>query len=295
MQQSSGVNILDKTDKSLAPMPGKTRTGEAAAGVEKRTKFAWSTANKKGIFMEIPKTQLNIDGRYQREQVSRGKVLEIARGWDWLMVGAISVIARSDGTYWVFDGGHRTRAAFYRDDINELPCMVHEIDDLTDEAKAFFVRNTMVSNVSAMARHRAAVCAVEPIAERVNELLDRCGLRVSDNKGADVIMCISEVTRCVAADAEVAERLIMFCRDMNRDGAPISGKLLRGMFTLHQRMKPRFDLLERFGDKIAGHSQKEIEIKLRQFAAECGHGGSAVEAKAILGIVNHKNKNRIEW
>lgn len=295
MQQSSSVNILDKTDKSMAPTPGKKKSGEASTAIEKRTKFAWSTANKKGIFMEIPKTQLNIDGRYQREQVSRAKVLEIARGWDWLMVGAISVIARSDGTYWVFDGGHRTRAAFFRDDINELPCMVHEIDDLTDEAKAFFVRNTMVSNVSAMARHRAAVCASEPIAERVNGLLERCGLHATDGKGPNVIQCISEVTKCVAVDAELAERLIVFCRDLSRDEAPISGKLLRGMFTLHQRLKSRFDLLERFGDKIAGHSQKEIEIRMRQFAAECGQGGSAVEAKAILGIVNHKNKNRIEW
>ena len=99
----TGLNILSKVDRSLAPVPNPNR----AVAVSKRDKFDWSTGGSRGEFRWIAKNDLNIDSRYQRDQVSEAKVMEIARDWDWLLLGCISVIEREDGSLWVFDGGHQ--------------------------------------------------------------------------------------------------------------------------------------------------------------------------------------------
>ena len=153
------MNILNKQCKALAPT-----FGNAAASVSKREKFSWAEPCTPGTFLMIEKDALNIDGTYQREEVSKSKVLEIARDWDWKLLGTLSVIMRKDGTFWVVDGGHRCRASFFRDDIKELPCMVFEAEDEKTEAKAFVGTNTMKSSVSAYHKHRAAVKTGEPIA-----------------------------------------------------------------------------------------------------------------------------------
>lgn len=287
----ASVNILSKTDKSLAPAP----RGKATI---KREKFDWSTGGAIGSFAWINKNDLNIDGRYQRDQCSEEKVREIARSWDWLLLGVISVIIRSDGTYWVFDGGHRTRAAFYRDDVKILPCMVHEIENVNDEAKAFVARNTMVSNVAAFDRFKASFCAAEPTAVKVESLLNEFGLTVVKggvNK-AGYISCIGAMQRIADEDYESAKKVLGFCIAIAGEYSVV-GKVLVAMFALQQRFKDKFDIIDRYREKLSKHSQREIEVKMNQFAVECGgKGGAVIGAKAILELINHKSKtNRLEW
>lgn len=291
-RKATGLNILSKVDRSLAPVPSATKV----VAVSKRDKFAWSTGGSRGEFRWIAKNDLNIDSRYQRDQVSEAKVLEIAREWDWLLLGCISVIRREDGSYWVFDGGHRTRGAFYRDDIKELPCMVHEVATVNDEAKAFVARNTMVSNVAAYDRYRASVCAEEPVALSVQSILDEFGLTASKGgtSGAGYLSCIGTLQSCVKEDAEDARKVLRFLLGIAGERIVV-GKVLAAMFLLYRHFKPKFDILEKYGEKINRHSQREIEVKISQFSTECGKGGNVIGAKAILELINHKNRIRLEW
>ena len=72
--------------------------------------------------------------------------------------------------------------------------------------------------------------------------------------------------------------------------------VLIGIFTLQQHFLPQgIDMLAEHGEKILTHSQKEIEIRIRQMRAETGKGGSAVYAKAILDLINKGKRNRIQW
>jgi len=280
------ANILSHVDRSI----GKIQK------MPKREVYKWTSTSKPGVFMMIPKKQLNIDGRYQREEVSREKVMSIARDWDWLIFGTVCVIRRDDGSLWVFDGGHRTRASFYRDDITELPCMVHEISSLTDEAKAFVARNTMVSNVSALARFRASACAEEPVAVQAKEMLERHGLSVVKNSTQpETFSAIGSLVDCIKQNATIAEQALQFACRVNRDAGP-SAMVLIGLFTLQSHfLQQGIDMMAEHGDKILTHSQKEIEIRIRQMRAETGKGGSAVYAKAILDLVNKGKRNRIQW
>jgi hypothetical protein len=286
----AGVNILSKTDKSLAPTP-------AGKPTVKRTKFDWSTGGAIGSFAWIPKGDLNIDGRYQREQCSKEKVHAIARAWDWLLLGVISVIVRSDGTYWVFDGGHRTRASFFRDDVTRLPCIVHELDKVNDEAKAFVARNTMVSNVAAYDRFRASVCATEPTAVKTDAILNAFGLTLvkGGTNNPATIACIGAIQKIISEDYEAAKKVLGFCISIAGQHQ-VSGKVLSAMFTLQQHFKDNVDVIDRYREKLSRHSQREIEVKINQFSTECGRTGSVVGAKAILELVNHKSRsNRLEW
>lgn len=289
MSVNGSVNVLSKVDRSLAPTPG-------GASVIKRTKFDWTPGGKVGEFSWIKKEELNIDGRYQRDQISEEKVREIARKWDWLLLGTVSVIQREDGTFWVFDGGHRTRAAFFRDDVECLPCMVHEIGEVSDEAKAFVARNTMVSNVSAIDRYRAAICAGEPTAVTTQNIMNELGLTAVKGgvtKG-QYLACIGTLQKCVDTNAEDAMKVLEFCLSLAGEHL-VSGKVLSAMFTLHQHYKSDFDVIDRFGEKISRHSQREIEVKIGQFSTECGKGGAIIGAKAILELINHKSRNRLQW
>lgn len=283
------VNILSKVDKSLVGTP-------AGPAVRKVIRYDWSTGGSIGSFAWIKKSELNIDGRYQRDQVSEEKIREIASNWDWLLLGTVSVIEREDVTYWVFDGGHRTRAAFYRDDVDVLPCMVHKIASVNEEAKAFVARNTMVSNVSAFDRFHASVCAKEPVAVTAGEVLEEFGLVAvkGGTSSGKFLSCIGALQKCVEANPDDARKVLGFCLKLAGDSV-VTGKVLSAMFALHQHFKPEFDVIERHGEKISRHSQREIEVKMNQFATECGKGGNVICAKAILDLINHRNRHRLTW
>jgi hypothetical protein len=286
---NSRFNILDKLDKSLI----KSSNGAVTRKVDR---YEWNIDRKLGQFRLISKFQLNIDGRYQRDQVSTKKVMDIASGWDWLLIGTISVIERQDSTFWVFDGGHRTRAAFRRDDIDELPCIVHKLENVNEEAKAFVERNTMVSNVSAFDRFNASVVAEEPIAKSTLEMLTEFGLKPVKGgaQSGDFISCIGALQECVKINHEDAKKTLALCLKIAGDQI-VTGRVLLGMFTLHQHFKPSFDVIDRFREKLERHSQRELEVKINQFRAECGKGGNVISAKAILELINHRLKTKIQW
>lgn len=286
------ANVLDRSDRSLSPVP---RTNGTSVMIPKRRKNNWSFGGKPGRFRKISKSELNIDGRYQRGKVSEAKVQEIARSWDWALLGVILVVQRTDGTYWVFDGGHRTRAAFYRDDVNLLPCMVYSIDELSDEAKAFLGKNLMVTNVSSIDKFKAAVVASDETASKAAKLLKEFGLTVSFSaKNGKQFKCINTLISMIERDELLAKKCLAFC--IGRcENAPVSSAVMRGLFALCQHFSDRVDVLESFGDKLAQYSQREMEVRIRQMRAECGKGGEKVDALALLSLVNKGSKKKLAW
>lgn len=245
--------------------------------------------------MMLAKQQLNIDSRYQRDSVSETKVLKIAKRWDWMLIGVIIVVRRDDGTFWVVDGGHRTRASFYRDDVTEMPCMVYELATVSEEAKAFLGKNLMVTNVSSVDKHKAAVCAEDDTAMVAAKLLDSLGIEVAGTANScNQLKCINTFTNMVRTDQELARRVLVFVLKQG-EGKPASSIVLRGIFALCLRLRDRVDVLSQYGDKLARHSQKEMEVRIRQMRAECGKGGEKIEALAMLSLINKGSRKKLEW
>jgi len=289
-------NILDKADLSQADHP------QGRGQISKIEKYGWVSGAEEGVHTKLPKQDLNIDIRYQREEISKKKVLDIARAWSWLAFGTISVIYRkgvngSDSTYWVFDGGHRTRAAFLRDDIKMLPAMVHRLEDVSEEAKAFIARNTLTSNVSAYDRFNAKVTANEHIPVVTNRVLEEFGLQLvkGGHNGSQYFSAIGALQQCVSVDEPETRRVLRFCQELAGDSC-VTGKVLESMFLIQRHFRDRdIDVINKYGHKIRRHSQKEIEVKMNQFATLAGKGGVVTFAKAILELINHRTRRKLMW
>lgn len=286
------MNILNKTNRSHAPV-----CGSLTNQTPKREKFSWSKPCDPGTFLLVRKEDLNIDGSYQREQVSESKVRTIAREWDWKLFGVLSVILRPDGTLWVYDGGHRCRAAFLRDDILDLPCMVFEVSDKVDEARAFLGSNLIKTFVSAYHKHRAAVITGEPIAIAAQAILNKYGYVTTCTASKTGFAAINTLRMLVKEDAEMAERVFAACVDIagpNQD--PISGDVLEGLFRCQKKLEGKADILTNGHlEKIKKETLAGTEAAMRRERHIVGRGGAVVSAKAILDILNKGKKRKLTW
>lgn len=245
----------------------------------------------------IDKNDLNIDGTYQREQVSDEKLRSIAREWDWKLLGTLAVIRRGDGSLWVYDGGHRTRASFLRDDIQFLPCMVFDVSDEKEEAKAFVGTNTMTSNVSAFHRHRASVKAGEPYSLAVQAMVEKYGYIPSNcaNKSGN-FAAINTLRTLIIQDAEMAERVFEACTRIAGDGAPISGEVIDAIYTCQVKLVGKADILANGHlERLIKEGLTGIEAAIRREKHIVGKGGAVVASKAVLDILNKGKQRRLTF
>lgn len=286
------MNILNKTCKAFAPIPGNS-----GPGVSKMEKYSWETPGPPGEFQWIAKELLNIEGAYQRDEESDEKVMRVARAWDWKLFNTVSVARRPDGTLWAFDAGHRVRAAFLRDDIKLLPCMIHDVEDIKDEAKAFVGTNTMVSNVSAYHKHRASVVAGEPISLRVQKILDKHGYKPSTTaKQKWNFAAIHTLHAKVKQNEELAARVFEACAKIAADGGAISGNVICAIYCCQLWVQGREDILAGVHlDRLMKEGISGIERALRDRKNKEGIGGEAVEARGLLDLLNKGKRRRLTF
>ncbi len=245
----------------------------------------------------IRKEDLNIDGSYQREEVTKQKVYDIARDWDWKLFGTLSVIMRKDGTFWVYDGGHRCRAAFKRDDIIALPCMVFLAEDEKTEAKAFIGTNTMKSVVSAYHKHRASVKTGEPVAVAAQSILEKNGYFATQSVSKSYgFAAIKTLESQVKNDRDLAEKVFAACASIAQDGEPISGAVLDAVFTCQKKLGGKADILTNgYLERMRKETLPGIEAAIRREKHIVGSGGPVVSAKALLDVLNKGKQRRLTF
>lgn len=242
--------------------------------------------------MMVPKEFLNIDDCYQRD-ASAGKVLEIAKHFDWKLFGALSVVKRNDGSLWVYEGGHRCRATFWHDDIKELPCMVFDADGIKDEAKAFVGANTMRSVVSSYYKHRASVGASEPVAIAAQAILDKHGYVVS-NSGTKckTFKAIRTLHTSIEEDPSLADRVFAACVQIAGDDGFVSGEVFYAIFVCANKLSSIADILSgAHFERLVMTGCKGIEKSIHQQKCLTGLGGPAIAAMGVLEVLN-KHKHR---
>ena len=263
--------------------------------IDKVEKYKWAKPASPGEMKLVDKQLLNLDDAYQRERTSEQAVRRIAGHFDWTLFGVLKVAERPDGTLWVFDGGHRLRACFYRSDIQEIPCIVFALAELADEARAFIAGAKMTQRISSMDTFRAATVAMEPSACRTAAILGELGLKA--NKYARLpheIKCIHTVQKCVQENDGLAKRTLAACAQMANE-SPISGQVFGGLFALVAHFNGR-DLLTEYEGALVRLTQKEVERSIRQLSAEVGRGGTTVAAKGIMALLNkNKKTKKLQW
>jgi len=285
------VDILDRTETGLAYPPNKS------TGQPKWEKWKWAKlAPFVGEFRRVPKTALHLDGDYQRDAVSKARVVAIAAEFDWLRFGALAVAERGDKTLWVVDGGHRLRAAMKRVDVTLVPCVVHPSNGVAHEAEKFVDINTAVSWVRPHQRHKAGVVAgLEPFVT-TERLLHKAGYHVSRSPGELWgIRSIGVLNNCVVRDVELAEVMLKLLAIIEPGGEQPTSDVLKGLFQVLIHFgrdaimtKRNIRVLTVAG--FAGITAQQARDKII-----AGKGGEKVLGQSIATIINKGLRNRLEW
>lgn len=268
----------------LAPNPnGKTSTSKAE-------KYDWRNPGNPCVFREIDKSELKIDPEYQREATSLSKINKIAREFSWASFCALSVAERPDGSLWVWDGGHRLRAAWKRTDVTKVPCMVTSVENIKEEAKSFYEKNTSISNVSAYHRLKALNIAEDKIATDTMTILDCYGYEPSqDTKRKRGVSAVGTLMTMVADDFDLADKVFGLCAEICGFEDQPSRTMMSPIYWLAKRSdKVGASIVDDgvYRSVLIKAGKKVIEELINRETLLQGKGGDKVKAKAILDLLN---------
>lgn len=267
-------------------------------GQSKIERYKWVTDGGRGKFMELDKRMLNVDGTYQRG-ATESKILAIAAAWCWVACCCIAVARRKDGTFWVMDGQHRVLASLRRADITTLPCMVFDVDDVSQEADGFIKGNRNRKPMTAHQSFAADVVRGDEAAMAVSNVCGMLGLDVNSDPNT-VHKNMPNTTRSIGillriareAGAEMLEKIVRASMEICTD-RPVSQILLAGLYVIDQRLDG--GLSPRLIQRLAGIGPAELEKKAKEYATMCGSGGSTSWAKGMIEIANRGLQKKFEF
>jgi hypothetical protein len=252
--------------------------------IPKVVRYGWVLKDIPGEFLRIDKQLLNIDHEYQRDKVIVSKIRQIQSEWSWAGCGCILVAMRPDGSFWVFDGQHRVLAARNRADIRELPCMVFECNEKTQEAAGFLVSNSERKPVSALDKFKALVMTGDQSAKIVSRVFSELGVVVDSNpRTARQLKCVGRCLQLAAQDAETFEWALQSTIELSGD-LPIHRDILDGLFWVERR----YGLCgtNAFDQALRRASRADILESISKFGAAEGKRGEKVCGRAILKVLN---------
>lgn len=268
-----------------------TRAGRGTSRMSKIERYGWILRDAPGVFMEIDKSEINVDHEYQRDEVNVDKVRSIASSWSWAGCGAISVALRPDGRFFVFDGQHRFLAAKIRADITTLPCMVFECDSVAKEAAGFLVTNSERKPVTAIDKFRSLVITEDDAAKHVKQVLRDLGLEISKTANRPgQIKCVARCMTLATSDLEGFKKAAALSERVCRDVAPIHEDIVAGLFHIHRKHGLLDDT--RFVRRVLDVGHASLVDGIRRSRIFRGKGGELTLMEGILTAANKGLRNR---
>lgn len=264
--------------------------------MKKKDVFNWQEVGVRPRQVMLDKSVLKIDHDYQRDHVSEVQVNNIAREWNWGILGALSVGARPDGSLWVFDGQHRLLAALKRYDIVTLPCNVYPSKGKEDEAALYLKINGNRARVAAIDTFRAKLASNDPIAKLVDGMLSADGYRVSRGNAKGNIRCIGAIVHAMTVD-QMSAHAAWEAAVAIFSGEPVLEPVFRGLFEADKYLRKHGRDTVDAAQNIAKLVKCGADEILRQIANQKAirrSGGSKPAAEAIISVLNFRRVcNRI--
>lgn len=192
--------------------------------------------DRPGVFRVVSKHDLIIPVEHYQRGGSDAKVTRIANNFSWAAFQVLSVTDVGGGNYHVIEGGHRTRAAMKRPDVDMVPCMVFEMETIQDEALAFLEVNVNRKPMSAVDRHHAYIVSGDPLAVKVENAVRESGRRIEAGQGAHSISCVTELRRCIHDDEPAFYRVWPVISRLC-EGRKITRDIVLGLFWLERNVE----------------------------------------------------------
>lgn len=279
---TADVTLTDIPDNaSVEDTPEPTSQEYVMVGSRKMSKVArynWVVVDKPPEILWIHKSQLNVDRSYQRP-VSKERVLKIAREFSWLRFLLLGVVRRKDGSFWIFDGQHRKGGADLREDVQEVPCAVFDVEDICEEAAAFLGTNVSRGPVTAMHKFRAEILSSDDIAIKVREIVEKHGYSIGSHIATKTFRAIATMKKFVSRDPVAAENIFGLAVELTR-GENIVDEILKALF--HAEMFLR----SKYGESVC---QKDNHDKL----IAAGIDGIVRSINSVQGMMNARSRTEL--
>lgn len=258
-----------------------------------------------GEFAWIDKTRLRIDPDYQRT-ANENKIRRIVVKWSWLACSTIIVARRQDGDLYVVDGGHRFIAALRRTDIDELPCLIFDVDDVVGEAQGFIAINTDRKPISSFDKYHAMLAAKDQTAIWAQYLLDSEGYSVTNSHGSfsegtcRMVRCIDAVLFCCRTNWDVMQDIWPLVVEIHH-GRMIHQRVLKAIFIVECRLRSRKTgqtlLSKTWSRRIRDLGAEEIIALTNRAMIYHQRGGEVIWARALVDEINKgmRKQYRISW
>lgn len=262
----------------------------AQSKVGKVKRYQWKDLDRPGVFRMISKHDLIIPTEHYQRAGGDQKVNKIASRFSWPAFQVISVSDIGGGKYHVIEGGHRTRAALKRNDVDLLPCMVFVMDSVKDEAEAFLEVNVNRAPMTAVARHRAYIVTGDPVAIKVENIVRQSGRRIESSQGPYSVSCINELRVCVQEDEAAFLRVWPVICNLC-EGNKLTRDIVLGLFWLERRVNSGISNPRR-AKRIYDVGFQRILDGSRQGREYHGNPGSKAIADGMLKQINHGLRNK---
>lgn len=264
-----------------------SRSDKPMSTADKIVRYNWAELGDSGEFRLVPKEDLKVDHKYQRD-ANLTKVKRLASRLDWRGFGVLIVMRRASGALYVVEGQHRKLAADLRDDIDRVPCLIFDSTGAMAEAPIFILTNADRKPVSAVAKFKAAIVAKQPGALAVQALVDKTNRTISSNTGAVSIACVKLlVDYFEGSDGPIITKLwpllIALC-----EGRAFHDRLVQSLVYIDKHLPEGESLTDkRWEDRLLKIGGASLAAAMTSAQAFYAKGGARVWAS---GVVNRINK-----
>lgn len=265
--------------------------GNLSRAVSKIDKFKWTIKDYPGEIVYLNKNILQIHPAYQRN-VIRSKVIEISSAWSWVACGAI-IVGKRGGEYWVIDGQHRVVASRNRADIDVIPCVVFQTEDVEQEAKGFIDANTGRKAISNIDKFRAGIAANDHAAKYVDAVFSEIGITVTKGQARkplqmkSVGIAVDMARENKDAFDAVIHLIAVICKESS-----ISQILLGGLYYIYVNSENKFND-KRLVDRLKSIGGDRLEAAAKRAVAYHSKSGRKIWADGMIAEVNKGLRNQI--
>jgi len=210
----------------------------------------------------------------------------LVRHWTWVGCGTLTVALRPDLVWVVMAGQHRLAAAMRMDWVDLLPCLVFELDSLTEEALGFLASSDAHA-VATVDKFKAMVLAGERHALVVQDMVSSIGRNVSGAAGATTLACIGQILSCVRTDEAAIKRIWPVLGELC-SGQVISGEIIKALFFLETHQSPGVSLSQpRWRQKIISTGLSKLVERMQASATHYGNRHARALSEGCGLLLNH--------
>lgn len=178
-----------------------------------------------------------VESAYQRgtdSARSQALIQKIANDFHWSHFSPI-VIAKKEGSekYSIIDGQHRVLGVLIRDDIQKVPALLIDADDIQNQAKSFVGINKNRIKITKQAEFHADIAAGDDLAINVQRICGKCDVSIprspipQDRLKANQCLAVSALKKLYQKFGE--DPLIVVLK-LIREAYPDTPGQLRAMF-----------------------------------------------------------------